>query len=208
MCPSPSPKIWTSMWRACSTYFSTNTPASPKLAWHCLQGHQGRAAASAARLALLVRLGSQVHEVTVIPVSPARCLKVLVHIFKVVAGVDPNPPAATCRLQQHWEANLHTWGPCSELQVMGILILSAHCLPVIASHLPHSPCQQVSGTLLWRCTVNVLVATSHSATFQPTLSPSPSQRRQLPPQLRTTGCCQRAQGSQPSLQIHGLCACG
>ena len=43
-----------------------------------------------------------------LPTSPACCLKVFVYIFKVVAGVDSNSPAATCRLQQHWEANLHT----------------------------------------------------------------------------------------------------
>ena len=35
--PSPSPKIWTSMCRALCTYFSMNTPASPKLALPCLK---------------------------------------------------------------------------------------------------------------------------------------------------------------------------
>ena len=37
MVPLPSPKICTSMCRARCTYFSTNTPESPKLALPCLQ---------------------------------------------------------------------------------------------------------------------------------------------------------------------------
>ena len=45
--PSPSPNICTSMWRARCRYFSTNTPASPKLALPCLHVHTVTAAVRA-----------------------------------------------------------------------------------------------------------------------------------------------------------------
>ena len=46
MLPSPSPNICTSMWRARVTNFSTNTPASPKLALPCLRTAETQVASS------------------------------------------------------------------------------------------------------------------------------------------------------------------